>query len=117
MIRSLAILLTFQLAGETLSRGLGLPVPGPVLGLGGLFLLLVLRPRIADEMRASCQGLLAHLSLLFVPAGTGVVAHLGVFGSDGPALLAALVVSTVAAILVAVATFRLAARLIGTADE
>ena len=30
MIRSLAIILTFQLVGEITSRGLGLPLPGPV---------------------------------------------------------------------------------------
>ena len=29
MIRSLAIILTFQLVGEITSRGLGLPLPGP----------------------------------------------------------------------------------------
>ena len=33
MIAALTQLLVFQLAGEVVARGLGLPVPGPVLGM------------------------------------------------------------------------------------
>ncbi len=116
MIRAIAILLTFQLIGETLARGLALSVPGPVLGLAGLFLLLMARPRLAETLRGTCQGILAHLSLLFVPAGVGVVAHLEVFGSDGPALAAALIGSTVLAILAGVGTFVAVAKLTGGAE-
>lgn len=116
MIRSIALLLVFQLAGETLARGLALSVPGPVLGLAGLFALLLCRPALAARLRETCQGLLAHLSLLFVPAGVGVTAHLATFGSDGPALVAALVGSTVLAILVGVLAFLAVARLTGAKE-
>lgn len=114
MIRNIAVLLVFQLAGETLARGLGLTVPGPVLGLAGLFALFALRPAVADRMRETCRGLLGHLSLLFVPAGVGVTAHLTTFGADGPALLAALVGSTALAILAGVFAFLAVARLTGS---
>lgn len=117
MILNVTILLLFQLAGEVMARGLGLSIPGPVLGLAGLFALLLARPSLATRMSKTANGLLAHLSLLFVPAGVGVVGHLGTFGSDGPALLAALVGSTVLAILAAVAAFLAVARLTGAADE
>ncbi|ETX29592.1 CidA/LrgA family protein [Roseivivax isoporae] len=116
MIAHIALLLAFQLGGETLSRGLGLPVPGPVLGLVGFFALLVARPALADRMRPACSGLLSHLSLLFVPAGVGVTAQLGVFGADGPALVTALVLSTILAILAGVGTFLAVARLTGRTD-
>ncbi len=33
MIANLAVFLSFQLAGEVITRGAGLPLPGPVLGL------------------------------------------------------------------------------------
>lgn len=117
MIRTISILLAFQLAGEVVSRGLDLTVPGPVLGLAALFVLLTARPALAARMAETANGLLSHLSLLFVPAGVGVVGHLDTFGRDGPALLAALVVSTVAAIAVAVGAFLAVARLTGAPDE
>ncbi|WP_425097858.1 CidA/LrgA family protein [Tropicibacter sp. S64] len=116
MIRVILVLLGFQLAGETLSRGLGLSIPGPVFGLAGLFIALVLFPRMAEYMRATVTGLLGHLSLLFVPAGVGVVAHLDTFGRDGPALLLALIGSTTLAILAGVGAFLLVAKLTGAQD-
>ena len=116
MIRTIAILLVFQLAGETVTRGFSLSVPGPVLGLAALFVAFVLRPKLAEEMRDTAGGLLSHLSLLFVPAGVGVIAHLSTFGSDGPALIAALLGSTALAILAGVGTFLLVLRLVGDRD-
>lgn len=117
MIRAVAILLLFQLGGEVAARGLDLPVPGPVIGLAAMFLALVLRPRLRPQVEETATTILRHLSLLFVPAGVGVIAHLDTFGRQGPALVAALTVSTAAAILAAVYTFRAVARLTGAGDE
>ena len=117
MIRALAILLVFQLAGESLARGVGLPLPGPVIGLAGLFTAMMLWSPLRAMVEDTARTLLNHLSLLFVPAGVGVVAHLDVFGRQGPALMAALILSTAAAILVAVVTFRLVAKLTGAGDD
>ena len=86
MIPALVILLSFQLAGEIAARGLGLPVPGPVIGLLLLVASCSLRPRLAEMLRPVTLGLLGNLSLFFVPAGVGVVAHLGEFRSDGLAI-------------------------------
>ncbi|MFW2542750.1 CidA/LrgA family protein [Primorskyibacter sp. 2E107] len=116
MIRVLLVLLIYQLAGETLSRGLDLSIPGPVFGLAGLFVTLLMVPRLAEYMRATVTGLLSHLSLLFVPAGVGVVAHLDTFGRDGPGLFVALFGSTVLAILAGVGAFLLVVRMTGGRD-
>ena len=116
MLLSVTILLLLQLAGETLARGLGLPIPGPVIGLAGFFALLVARPGLVERMRPTAQTLLTHLSLLFVPAGVGVVSHLATFGADGPALIAAVIISTILSILAGVATFLVVARLSGARD-
>ena len=43
MLRGLALLLVFQLAGEVLTHLLALPVPGPVVGMVLLLLALELR--------------------------------------------------------------------------
>ncbi len=118
MIPALATILLFQLAGEVVARGLGLTLPGPVLGMVGLLAAFGLVPGLAAMVRPTAQGLLAHLSLLFVPAGVGVVAHMGVLRADGLALALALLVSTAAAIAVGALTFAAVARLTGNrADD
>lgn len=113
MIHGLAVLLVCQLAGEVTVRAAGLNVPGPVLGMALMAVMLFAFPVIADIIREAAEGLLRHLSLLFVPAGTGVVAHLDRLGPDGPALIGALVLSTVAGLMVTVATFAAIARALG----
>lgn len=111
MVPALAIVFLFQLLGEVISRAAHLPLPGPVLGMVGLVVAMSLSPRLGALIRPTAQGLLAHLSLLFVPAGVGVVAHLPTLAKYGPALALALVVSTLAAIIVGAVTFTLVARL------
>ncbi|RIY02667.1 CidA/LrgA family protein [Aureimonas flava] len=118
MLFGLFVLLACQLAGETLVRLLGLPVPGPVLGILLLLAVLALaerrRPASASEPGApvgrAADGLLAHLGLLFVPAGVGVARSPELLLANGPGVLAALVLSTVLTLLVTVGVFRLARR-------
>ena len=111
MIAHLAIFLSFQLAGEVIARGAGLPVPGPVLGLALLLLACIAAPALGQRLLATAQGLLSHLSLLLVPAGVGVVAHIGTLGPAAPALLVALVGSTLLALVTGAAVFVALARL------
>lgn len=112
MVPALAIVLLFQLVGEVLSRAAGLPLPGPVLGMVFLVIALQLSARLSALLRPTALGVLGHLSLFFVPAGVGVVAHLPVLAAHGPALAVALVVSTLAAIVVGALTFAGVARLV-----
>jgi LrgA family len=56
MIASLSLILLCQLAGEVIVRGLGLPMPGPVLGLLFLLLLLLGRDRFVVLARGPLQG-------------------------------------------------------------
>lgn len=117
MIPALVILLSFQLAGEIAARGLSLPVPGPVIGLLLLVASCSLRPRLAEMLRPVTLGLLGNLSLFFVPAGVGIVAHLGEFRSDGLAIALALTVSTALAIAVAALVFVWVVRATGGQGE
>ena len=92
-LQGLACLLVMQSAGELLSRGLGLPVPGPVIGM--LLLVLALRWAPARAPVAACAVfLLQHLSLLFVPVGVGVMTHLGLLSQYGVRMLVVVVLST-----------------------
>ena len=94
MIPALATLLVFQLIGEALVRALSVPIPGPVVGMALLLLALVLRPSTLQTIKPTAQTLLQHLSLLFVPAGVGVMLHLQRLGNEALAIGVALVVST-----------------------
>jgi len=100
MLRALAALLLFQCAGEGLSLLFHLPVPGPVIGLLLLFGLLVLRPSVTDTIEPTAQELLRHLSLLFVPAGVGIMAAADKVRGQGVAIAVSLAVSTSLAIAV-----------------
>lgn len=120
MITALAVLLSCQLAGEVAARFGGLPVPGPVLGMLLLLTCLVVRGRLASVLPVALRdgtlesvalGLLAHLSLLFVPAGVGVIQRLDVIGANGVAIAVALAGSTLLGLFASAWTFRLLARL------
>jgi holin-like protein len=100
-LRGLAWLLVFQSVGELLARGLKLPFPGPVVGM--LLLLFALRWQSVREPVSQCADfLLAHLSLLFVPVGVGVMTHLSLVYQFGFRMLAVIVLSTLAGLAVAV---------------
>ena len=121
MIASLSLILLCQLAGEAFVRGIGLPMPGPVIGLMLLLLLLLMRDRFAvlargplqdNGVESASRGLLDNLSLLFVPAGVGVVQKLDLIVHHGVAFLGVLMISVLITLLVTVATFLLASRLL-----
>lgn len=117
MLHALLALLICQLAGEVAVRASGLPVPGPVLGMVLMVILLAASPRFVALMRPVAQGILANLSLLFVPAGVGVVGHLATLGNQTAAILLAVVGSTVLSISVGALTFAAVARLTGSRDD
>jgi len=100
MIFCLALLLTCQLAGEVIVRLCHLPVPGPVIGMGLLFAGLALRGSIPAALDDTAGKLLSHLSLLFVPAGVGIMRHLDLIMANWLAIAAALIGSTAATIAV-----------------
>ena len=93
LLRGLALLLLLQAAGESLTHAFDLPLPGPVIGL--VLLLAALRLELVRRVVVdAAEGLLAHLSLLFVPVGVGVITHLDVVSAYGLRLLAVVVLST-----------------------
>jgi putative effector of murein hydrolase LrgA (UPF0299 family) len=101
-------------------------MPGPVIGLMILLVLLLARDRFTllahgplqgDGVESASRGLLANLSLLFVPAGVGVVQELDLIVDHGIAFLGVLVVSVLITLLVTVATFLLASRLLRRGED
>ncbi|SDE81190.1 CidA/LrgA family protein [Rhodospira trueperi] len=108
MLPWLALLLVFQLAGEAARHALALPVPGPVLGMLALLLTLGVRgwlkrdgDAVPESLERAVGVLLGHLSLLFVPAGVGVMTHIALLATEAVPLAVALIGSTLAAIATA----------------
>ncbi len=92
-LKGLAWLLACQSAGELLARAAPIGLPGPVIGM--LILMLALRwAAVRGPVGEIADLLLAHLSLLFVPVGVGVMTHLGLVSQYGARLVVALVLST-----------------------
>lgn len=98
MPQAFAILLVFQLIGEIVSYTLKLPVPGPVIGMILLFIWLMVDDRLLQVIQGTTSTILKHFSLLFVPAGVGVMVHAQRIGGEWFAIGVALLVSTVLAI-------------------
>lgn len=92
-LRGLALLLLLQAAGEALAHALVLPFPGPVVGMA-ILLPALQSSWVRTAVQAAAELLLAHLSLLFVPVGVGVITHLGLVSQYGLRLLVVIVLST-----------------------
>ncbi|WP_338692137.1 MULTISPECIES: CidA/LrgA family protein [unclassified Bradyrhizobium] len=126
MIASLSLILLCQLVGEVGVRALGVPVPGPVVGLVLLLLLLLARDRFPalargplgdDGVESASRAMLANLSLLFIPAGVGVVQKLDLLAEHGIAILVILAVSVIVTLLATVATFVAASSLLPREED
>lgn len=110
VLGSITVLLLCQLAGEVVVRLLHLPMPGPVVGMLLLFIGLVVKGGIPEPLARTADGLLSHLSLLFVPAGVGVVVYLGLIREEWLPISAALLLGTLVTIAVTGAVMALFTR-------
>ena len=95
LINGMTLLLIYQLAGEVSVRLLALPVPGPVMGMVMLFLTLMIRGRVVRAVEPASSALLSHLSLLFVPAGVGLIVHFSRLGNEWLPIGVTLLLSTI----------------------
>ncbi len=104
-LKGLAIVLLCQSAGEAVVRLAHLSLPGPVLGM--LILLAALNlPAVRAPVQAVADVLLTHLSLLFVPAGVGVMTHLALVSQYGLRMLLVIALSTLVGMAVTALVFR-----------
>jgi len=110
MASFIALVLLLQLVGEITVRLLGIPVPGPVIGMLLLFIALSLNGGAPESLSRLADALLSHLALLFVPAGVGVISYLAWLVDDWLPILITLIGSTLIAIATTAFTLRLLMR-------
>jgi holin-like protein len=119
MLVGITVLIVFQLVGEIAAYFSGGLVPGPVIGMAMAAVVLTLTRRAAplrpihENTIVTSKAILANLGILFVPAGVGIVQHFDLIRDRGVALMAIILLSTVATLTVTVWTFILVKRFAG----
>jgi holin-like protein len=123
MLVGLAVLFAFQLAGEIASYFLGGFIPGAVIGMAAIAAALTItrnKPSfraVRERVSQSSDALLAHLGILFVPAGVGIVRHIDLIQERPFALAMTILLSTVMTLVVTVWVFLIAKRLLAKDDD
>lgn len=116
-LTGITILLVYQLVGEVSSRLLHLSVPGPVFGMLLLFCTLLWRGGLEKTLDTASSALLSYLSLLFVPAGVGVIVHFGRIGGEWLPISAALLLSAVITLAATALIMQGVSRLLGHKED
>lgn len=116
-LNGITLLLIFQLIGEFGARLLDIPVPGPVVGMLLLFLTLIVRRSVAPSLDTASGALLGHLSLLFVPAGVGMMIHFERIAGEWLPITVALLGSTVITMLASALIMAGTSRLFAPGDR
>ena len=111
MLEYLTLILACQLIGEFAVSIVNIPFPGPVAGMVLLFAFLLIKGHVPEALGNVSTVLLNHLSLMFVPAGVGVMVHFELLGADVIPVSIALVVSTLLTIVVTAMVMTLFKRL------
>jgi holin-like protein len=101
MLQYLALLMAFQFVGDLAVTLAGIPFPGPLCGMGLLLAYLHYSGGPSEPLATVANTLVDHLGLMFVPAGAAIVTYAALLAREGLVILAAVIASTAAAILVA----------------
>ncbi len=107
MLRSLTLLLAFQLAGECLSAGLHWPLPGPVLGMLLLLVALCLRGSLSAGLEEDAQKLLRYLPLILIPPSVGIMDYWPVLRDNAWAVGLTITLTTLLSLVLAAGLMRL----------
>lgn len=106
MVKGFIVLIGLLLVGNILSEAFSLPVPGSVIGMVMLFIGLLVIKRVPDDVGRVSDGLIAHIGLLFVPAGAGISLYLGLIADNWLMIVLASLGSTVLTLVFTALVFK-----------
>ncbi|XVJ68467.1 MAG: CidA/LrgA family protein [Rhizobacter sp.] len=98
MLKGLSVIILLQLFGELIVSELNLPIPGAILGLIFFLIALFALGRVPKDCESTSDALLGNLSILFIPAGVGIMAIWSDFSSGGIAIIFVIIISNFFAI-------------------
>ncbi len=99
-IRSFAIVMVCFFLGQAIQHFSRLPVPGSIIGLFILFIGLVTGVCRAEWVESTCNLLIKHMALLFVPVGVGLMNYLGIIENNAAIIFASTLGSTTIVLIV-----------------
>ncbi len=105
MIYAIAALFVCQLLGEVIVQLVGLPLPGPLVGMVLLFSGLVLHGRVPEKLNSTVGKLLRHMMLFFIPLVAGVMMHAERMASEWLPFMAACIVGAAVTLILTALTF------------
>ena len=117
MIRGMAMLLGFQLAGEFFARLAWLPISGPICGMAALLMWLLIKGDIDADLAKVCDGVLANMALLFVPVGVGAMSYADLFAGSWPVITVAVLAGAGATLVTSAFVTRIVFAWTGHSDE
>ncbi|ROS01971.1 holin-like protein [Sinobacterium caligoides] len=94
MLKGLLVVFGCLLIGEVVKEALSLPVPAPVFGMIIFFAGLLLFKGADNDVSVVCQGLISHLTLMFLPSSVGIFFLASRFDDQWPAIIGACVLGT-----------------------
>ena len=101
MLKSVFVILFYQLIGEFTQKFFEFSIPGPVIGLLLLLFTLLLLKKVefkvnilTKDLFTSAETLLDYLPLLFIPVGVGVVMHLSFLEDNLVSVLLVIILGT-----------------------
>ncbi|VWL84802.1 CidA/LrgA family protein [Oceanivirga miroungae] len=96
----LMYLMAFSLAGDSISKAFGLPIPGSVIGMILLFLSLQFNFLKLEKIETVGNFLVNNLPILFVAAGVGIMTKYDLIEDKIVSFLLICVISTIISIAI-----------------
>lgn len=106
MIYAFAALFVCQLVGECIVQWTHLPVPGPLAGMGLLFVALLIKGGVPAALERTSDKLFSHMMLFFIPLVTGVMMHFERVANEGMAFIVACIAGSAVSLVVTALTLQ-----------
>lgn len=94
LFKEFLLIISFTYLGEIASKVLHLPIPGSVIGMLLLFAALYFKVVKVDDVETVGTFLLDNLSILFLPAGVGIMVYFPVIKNHWLSLLIVVIITT-----------------------